>query len=434
MTKKHAPPPVHAPARSGLVQQRPAAALPRGHLPPPVIAANAGPLRSGLIQGRFQGGGPRLVMPPGFTHAASGALLTKSAPVPTLQRKGNAFALPPGLLNLNGVGQPLPDAVRTQMEDFFSADFSDVRVHIGPAAPSIGALAFAVGSQIHFAQGQYNPGTPQGRALIGHELTHVVQQRQGRVRSPFGGGMTVVQDPVLEAEADRMGARAALHSGPSVGWSPPVRPLASREDANAALQTKKVNAPLQGNRPLPAIRRMAAGIAVQCMFSNHAVASNFNLNGLAAERRVRAITGETSNSFDNAGYAGWKGISKQMGEPSRMPFNKLIKDYMKLMHLDADGEFTCPFCKGKRTRKYFSLDHKVPWMEYSLSLTSHNLWNASAWEIHVGCNDPANLMPVCRNCNSSKGDREYDTDEENEWIEKREQWWINEGQIKYAKK
>jgi hypothetical protein len=95
------------------------------------------------------------------------------------------------------------------MEGLFQTSFSSVRVHVGPQASSIGALAFAQGTDLYFAPGHYNPGTPQGRGLIGHELTHVVQQRAGRVRSPVGSGLAVVQDPSLEAEAERMAMRAA---------------------------------------------------------------------------------------------------------------------------------------------------------------------------------------------------------------------------------
>ena len=54
----------------------------------------------------------------------------------------------------------------------------------------------------------------QGQQLLGHELTHVLQQRAGRVSNPFGSGTAVVQDHALEAEADRMGMKAAMHSAP----------------------------------------------------------------------------------------------------------------------------------------------------------------------------------------------------------------------------
>lgn len=122
-----------------------------------------------------------------------------------VQRVGNseAFQLPANLSIFGGGGQPLSNPVREKMESFFSASFADVRVHVGAQASSIGALALAQGSNLYFAPGQYNPGTAWGQQLLGHELTHVVQQRAGRVRNPFGSGVAVVQDRSLEAEAER---------------------------------------------------------------------------------------------------------------------------------------------------------------------------------------------------------------------------------------
>ena len=96
------------------------------------------------------------------------------------------------------------------MESALGANFSDVRIHVGPEASAIGAIAFTWGSDIHFAPGQYNPHTRHGQSLLGHELTHVVQQRAGRVANPFGSGVAVVQDHALEAEADRLGHMAAM--------------------------------------------------------------------------------------------------------------------------------------------------------------------------------------------------------------------------------
>jgi hypothetical protein len=132
----------------------------------------------------------------------------------TVQRHGagGPFQVDPGRLGLvNSSGKPLPDAVRGKMEAALRADFSNVRVHTGPQADRIGAIAFTVGSDIYFAPGRYQPETLQGQQLLGHELAHVVQQRAGRVRNPLGSGLAVVQDYALEAEADRMGQRAAAH-------------------------------------------------------------------------------------------------------------------------------------------------------------------------------------------------------------------------------
>ncbi len=114
-----------------------------------------------------------------------------------------------GQLRVIGAGRLLEPAVRQVMEEFFQADFSDVRVHEGATAPSIGALAFTLGHELHFAPGLYDPGSREGIELLGHELTHVVQQRDGRVANPYNQGIAIVQDPALEAEADQMGQRIA---------------------------------------------------------------------------------------------------------------------------------------------------------------------------------------------------------------------------------
>ncbi len=130
------------------------------------------------------------------------------------QTSGNSLQLPQSFLGRRGAGKPLPEPVQRKMEAALGADFSDVRIHVGAEAPNIGALAFAHGSDLYFAPGLYDPHTTHGQRLLGHELAHVVQQRNGRVRNPFGSGVAVVQDPALEAEADRLGMMAAAHSVP----------------------------------------------------------------------------------------------------------------------------------------------------------------------------------------------------------------------------
>jgi ribosomal protein S18 acetylase RimI-like enzyme len=132
----------------------------------------------------------------------------------TVQRHGagGAFAVEAGRLGLaSGGGSPLPESVRGKMEAALGADLSNVRVHVGPQADRIGAIAFTIGSDIYFAPGRYQPNTLQGQQLLGHELAHVVQQRAGRVRNPLSTVLAVVQDHALEAEADRIGQRAAAH-------------------------------------------------------------------------------------------------------------------------------------------------------------------------------------------------------------------------------
>jgi Domain of unknown function (DUF4157) len=124
-------------------------------------------------------------------------------------------------------GTGMPAAVQAKMERAFGADFSAVRIHDGTDAQAAGALAYAQGTDIHFAPGQYDPHSPRGQELLGHELAHVVQQAQGRVRAPAQGkGLAVNSDPALEREADRMGERAAR--GEVMDGAPAVRPASSR--------------------------------------------------------------------------------------------------------------------------------------------------------------------------------------------------------------
>lgn len=77
-------------------------------------------------------------------------------------------------------GRPLESVLRQDMEQRFSHDFSQVRVHTGVAAEhsarDVNAHAYTVGHNIVFGTGRFEPGTHAGQRLIAHELTHVVQQ------------------------------------------------------------------------------------------------------------------------------------------------------------------------------------------------------------------------------------------------------------------
>lgn len=105
----------------------------------------------------------------------------------------------------------MPDTVKQRMENAFGTDFSAVRVHPDSSkAPEVGALAYTQGTDIHFAPGQFKPDTSAGQQLLGHELTHVVQQAEGRVQPTTEiSGMAVNDDVTLEHEADVRGAKAA---------------------------------------------------------------------------------------------------------------------------------------------------------------------------------------------------------------------------------
>ena len=77
-------------------------------------------------------------------------------------------------------GQPRSKSERTYFEPRFGQDFSQVRLHTdtraAESARAVNARAFTLGRDVVFGAGQYTPGTGEGRRLMAHELTHVVQQ------------------------------------------------------------------------------------------------------------------------------------------------------------------------------------------------------------------------------------------------------------------
>ncbi len=104
----------------------------------------------------------------------------------------------------------IPGGVQSKMENALNTDLSGVSVHPNSGkATEVGALAYTQGADVHVAPGHYNPGTSSGKQLLGHELTHVAQQMEGRVQ-PTGevGGLPLNDSPTLEKEADSMGSKA----------------------------------------------------------------------------------------------------------------------------------------------------------------------------------------------------------------------------------
>lgn len=83
-------------------------------------------------------------------------------------------------------GDRIDPAVRSAMETRFGADFSHVRVHTGRAADcsatQLDAHAYTVGNDIVFSRDAYDPGTDSGKAVLAHELSHVIQQSETAVR------------------------------------------------------------------------------------------------------------------------------------------------------------------------------------------------------------------------------------------------------------
>ncbi|MGW7606454.1 eCIS core domain-containing protein [Streptomyces sp. NPDC054766] len=144
----------------------------------------------------------------GAGNAAVTAMIARRArPAPAVEQPD------PGVHEvLRSAGKPLAAPVRQDMESRLGSDFSDVRLHTGAAAArsarAIGARAYTSGSHVVLGAGGGD------RHTLAHELTHVVQQRNGPVSGTDHGHGLRVSDPrdSFEREAEST-ARRAL-SGP----------------------------------------------------------------------------------------------------------------------------------------------------------------------------------------------------------------------------
>jgi Domain of unknown function (DUF4157) len=130
---------------------------------------------------------------------------------------------------LSSPGRPLDPMTRRFFEPRFSFDFSNVRVHTGEkaeeSADAVNAVAYTVGQNLVFGSGRYLPSTKEGRRLIAHELTHVIQQHS------FSGGLASgISDLRTRPEHNTEGGvllqrqPAAWTPAPAPGATPPVPP------------------------------------------------------------------------------------------------------------------------------------------------------------------------------------------------------------------
>jgi len=194
------------------------------------------------IQEEMGGGGGFLGAVMGFAHSGFGSALLgfigggkkaekegAAGGAAGVQRKSRDGAAAGGhdaaaVQEQLGSGQALDGGVQSRMSAAFGYDFSGVRVHAdakaGELSDQLNARAFTIGRDVAFAQGEYQPGTLIGDALIAHELAHVVQQGGGQAS---GGTQTkdasLGDDRRLEQDADRsaVGAVVSAWSGSKKG-------------------------------------------------------------------------------------------------------------------------------------------------------------------------------------------------------------------------
>jgi Domain of unknown function (DUF4157) len=142
-------------------------------------------------------------------------------------------------------GQPLAPQTRAEMERAFGSDFSPVRVHQDAgaqgAAAALDAEAFTHGTDIYLGTESPAPESPAGRALIAHELAHVVQQRQAAeleaaVSQPGDRLEQAADRAAQQAVQGQAAASPVSDMAPAIQRQPRQENRASREDARAALE------------------------------------------------------------------------------------------------------------------------------------------------------------------------------------------------------
>jgi hypothetical protein len=363
-------------------------------------------VRPALIQRKTAPGAPAPAFA-GLRHGIPGA----PARAGTVQRHGGNgnFEIDPVKLGLARVGGlPLAPAVLAKMEAAFGADFSAVRVHVGPQASRIGAIAFTTGNDLYFAPGQYQPDSIRGQQLIGHELTHVIQQRSGRVRMPVSG-IAVVQDQALEAEADRLGRKAAsmlieMPRPKAGGCATPGTGARSKTGCGCGCGPA-LGAPMSATSPIQRAtlnRRGATSIYVHGKGRRNAPRSNSNSRKDMTKRQIKlafAIEHDDSRK---------KPRNCQGGRPSKALWGVWNGDTRPAWSVAAAALLpaACVVCGAAATDR----DHIVPYRIYISDNaaqsticdgTCHFLGVSSAeaalWSSHL-----PNVRPLCAACNGLK--------------------------------
>jgi len=147
-----------------------------------------------------------------FRKAEAGApgRMTWSSALPALvMRSAEHPGIDPAAIELvaraRRGGMPLESVLKSRLEAALGARLDGVRVHTGSdadaAARALGARAFAIGNDVVFRDGAYDPQQRDGQRLIAHEIAHTVQAHGAT--TPSEGAATVSHpDDAIEREAD----------------------------------------------------------------------------------------------------------------------------------------------------------------------------------------------------------------------------------------
>ncbi|PZV12170.1 MAG: hypothetical protein DCF20_18050 [Pseudanabaena sp.] len=261
--------------------------------------------------------------------------------------------------SVRGGGRSLDAGLQQSMGQAMGADFSGVKVHTDSQSDqlnqSIQAKAFTTGQDVFFRQGAYDSSSKGGQELIAHELTHVVQQSQGRVKPTMQmkGGV-----PVNDAEEPEQGGvmeyTTKSPSDGQTGW--PSKTIQRQPDDHFLREMQKRRAAVRGITMKEAGEEEGgAGDTLdkrQAQDPRYQIALS-NIGGAASTREAQEM-GETeapvSNKLVNSGrLEGRLAIKNQLGQQSD-PVGAVIAERERRLGLEsfADGNLLAEVKPHKR--------------------------------------------------------------------------------------
>ena len=139
-------------------------------------------------------------------------------------------------VNLNeGIDKSLSDSMKGKLENHFGYSVDNLKFKESSEVSDMGAHAYTKGNVIKFAPNEFNQNTREGQELIGHEVSHVLQQNSGVMANDSSN---INSSSSLESSADLDGAKVASSSfGDSMSS---LSPMPTASVSSAPIQMKKM--------------------------------------------------------------------------------------------------------------------------------------------------------------------------------------------------
>jgi Domain of unknown function (DUF4157) len=192
--------------------------------------------------------------------------------------------------SMRGGGQPLPDTTRGFFESRMGYDLSGVRIHAdaqaGEVAGHLNAQAFAIGQDVFFNTGRYEPQTHQGKWLLAHELTHTVQQNPSVQQTSTAHRKA---STTLSLSPHGVIRRKVVAGGPKAPSSP------AQDPGFQAMVKKTKSAAKQQKQHAPAKSKAAESQAA-------AVAPTNDIGSKAAGKQVGQMDQQQPKAFDRKAF------------------------------------------------------------------------------------------------------------------------------------